>query len=92
MLISQEELWDSLDRIIFPWEPRAITCQECGYVFPEALKQAAVVMVRDSVDVSTYKDNIAVMTRFKDEENVVDALRELRDNGFLNFIDTKDTQ
>lgn len=88
MLISQKELWDSLDRIIFPITPRLINCKECGYVFPDALKQAAVVMVRDDRFGEEYFKNPHL--RMIDEQNVIDALRELRDNGFLNFIDSKE--
>lgn len=88
MLISQEKLWESLDRIIFPFTPRQLTCREVGYVFPEALKQAAVVMVRDERFGEEYHKN--PHQRMLDEQNVIDALRELRDNGFLNFIDSKE--
>ena len=83
MKITSEELWESLDRIIFPWEPRQITCQEAGYTFPEALKQAAVVMVRDDPFGEGYNRN--PNQRMLDEQNVIDALRELRDNGFLDM-------
>lgn len=90
MKITLQEIWGSLDRIIFPWEPRQITCQEAGYVIPEALKQAAVCMVRDDRFGEMYFKN--PHQRTMDEQNVVDALRELRDNGFINFIDTKETE
>lgn len=86
MMISQKELWDSINRIAFP--NKGFTAQECGYVLPDALKQAAVVMVRDDRFGEEYFKNPHL--RMIDEQNVIDALRELRDNGFLNFIDSKE--
>lgn len=88
MKITSEELWDSLDRIIFPVVPRNLSCKECGYEFPEALKQAAVCMVRDDRFGEEYFKN--PNQRFIDEQNVVDALRELRDNGWITFKETEE--
>lgn len=82
MKITQEQMWDSINRVMFP-EGNHFTAKECGYVFPEALKQCAVVMVRDDQHGRYYfsDPNQWVM----DQQNVIDALRELKHNGFLTF-------
>jgi hypothetical protein len=87
MKITIKEMWESLDRIVFPWYPANITCKECGYTIPEALKQAAVCMVRDPRE--NYYSERNPNQRMLDEQNVVDGLREIRQYGFIQFTDAK---
>lgn len=90
MRVTLDELWESINRIMFPWEPRQITAQECGYVIPEALKQCAVVMVRDDPFGKHYHENPNQWAL--DQQNVIDGLRELRDNGYIQCKDQKDNE
>lgn len=90
MQVTLTEMWGSINRIMFP-EGGLITAQECGYVIPEALKQCAVVMVRDGSGFGKfyYEDPFRF---FMDQQNIVDGLLELRDNGFIKFTDTKENE
>lgn len=80
MKITYEEMWESIERIYadarqFP----AFTAREVGYAIPEALKECAVRMIRDG------RPTMLTNQRVLDEQNVIDGLRELRQNGFLKF-------
>ena len=87
MKITLEEMWQSIDRILFPGLEPVITARECGYVIPEALKDAAVSMVRDNRFTENYYQN--PHQRMFDEQNVIDGLREIKHNGLIEFTDTK---
>lgn len=81
MKIHHNDLWDSLNRV---YDKDCLKdMRDYGYVIPEALKDCAVTMVRDGRDFNHPKYN--PNQHALDEQNIIDALRELRDNGFLTF-------
>ena len=73
MKITIDEMWESINAILFPG--KEITAQECGYVIPEALKDCAVrIITAKHVD-----------WHILNEYYVIEALRELKQNGLLEF-------
>lgn len=82
MRVTCTELWESVNRIMFP-EGGTFTAKDCGYTMSEALERCAVVMVRDNPHGKFYYESTHRWAM--DQQNVIDSLRELRDNGFLNY-------
>lgn len=74
MKITSNEMWDHINKIMFP--SGAITAQECGFVIPEALEKCAVKIVTNSGRIKWH---------IIDEHYVIEALRELQQNGMLTF-------
>lgn len=81
MKITNEELWQSLNRI-YSTQSRIKDMRNIGYSLPEALKDCAVIMVRDDLYSENPFDNPYLML---DEQNVIDGLKELKHNGYLTF-------
>lgn len=74
MKITTEEMWTHINKIMFPGGE--ITARECGFVIPEALEKCAVAMVTNSGKIKWH---------ILDEFYVIEALRELKQNGILTF-------
>jgi hypothetical protein len=81
MKCTTDELWGSINRIMLCGD--VFTAQDCGYTFPEALKQCCVVMIRDGRPEDWYDNN--PNQRVLDEQNIIDALKELHHTGWITF-------